>query len=76
MENELINKIIAEFNAQGVDDVSVRLSQFLGKPWLYLLVYHNGRGIIYDMSVETYNTYGICLNIIKDEWSKKWNERW
>lgn len=76
MEQELVEKITKEFNEAGVDDVNIRVSQFLGEPWLYILFYHKGRGIIYDMSVATYKQYGIMIRLLKDEWQKKWKEIW
>lgn len=76
MDNELVEQITKEFNEAGVDDVNIRLSQFLGEPWLYILFYHNGRGIIYDISVATYKRYGIMIELLRNEWSKKWKEKW
>lgn len=76
MDTELIEKITKQFNEAGVTDVSIKLKKFLNKPWLYFLIYHKGKGLIYDMSVATYNHYGICIGVVKDEWRKQWKEEW
>lgn len=76
MEEDLKEKIEQEFKEQGVDDVNVKVSQFLGHPWLYILFYHKGRGVIFDMSVKTYKHYGIMLDLLKNQWMKIHKQEW
>lgn len=77
-KEELKQRIVSEFNEQGINDVDVRFSAFLNIPWLYILFYHKGKGIIFDVSVETYERYKIAgiIGVLQNEWMKVHKEVW
>lgn len=47
---------------------------FFGQPWVYIKAYHNGKAVIFDVSVATLKHYGIIGDSVKKEWCRAWGE--
>lgn len=69
----MVEKYKKEFE-QVFDNVDIRESTFFGEPWLYIKCYHNGKAIIYDISVKTFKVYGTQLELLKKEWCRLWGD--